>query len=296
MAVSGPDGGLPVGLQGLLVQCHTCDAELFVRSMEPLWQHRCHVGAFEEDVSSLALGGCLSPGFGSDSPRYGRGEDLLTAGDVQSNPGTSPPWKEKGVVWRRSGDSDVDMSPSVDDPTFVCGCPGGPELAALPRYAGGSLVAPPPLANHVEDPVAEWDGDLAHDPPVTSDPRVPKRGRSTGPNVLWVEPGFPVARSTSAPPLAPATSPVTPKRLLRGHTSRPPCGREWEMRSPYYSEAWQQTRRRLGCGLCWLFPNWFSGLTPGVGSAAPVGGGLGFRAATGSGAVHEGEDLPRGGE
>ena len=210
---SGPDGGHPQSPRGLLVRCLICDETLYVRALPPLWRHRCPPGSFVVDgEDGLPLG--------EEPPRTGRGDALLSHGDVESNPGPSPTRKDKGVVRpRERALRDVDMAPSAADPTFVPGCPGGPDSAVLPSYEGGVMAAPSPLRARPPEPDREdWDGDLAHQPSVSSDAAFPKRGRSTGPNVagnLWLEGSTSPSRSTSAPPLTPVTPPVTLQRLLQ---------------------------------------------------------------------------------
>ena len=212
--LSGPDGGEPRSPRGLLLRCLICDGESYVRSMPDVWRHRCPVGMFEVADQDDHLDLEVSP------PRSGRGNSLLSQGDVESNPGPSSPGKEKAVCRRPREEMalDVDMAPSAVDPTFVPGFPGGPSPAVLPNYVDEPMVAPPSRASDGAVLMAEWDDDLAHQPPASSAPGVPKRGRSTGPSAagnLWSEPIFPSSRSISAPPLLPLTPPVTFNRLCQ---------------------------------------------------------------------------------
>ena len=210
---SGPDGEEPRSPRGLLFKCLICDTCVYARTFLPLWGHRCPPGSFDMEEEEAQV---------DEPPRTGRGDALLSQGDVESNPGPSPSRKDKGVVRpREHNQEDVDMAPSAADPTFVPGCPGGPGDAVLPSYESGAMAAPPPRrASMPEDGQGDWDGDLAHQPSVSSSVAYPKRGRSTGPSAagnLWVE-GAPAAhppRSLSAPPLAPVTPPVSLQRLLQ---------------------------------------------------------------------------------
>ena len=205
---AGPDGGELRSPRGLLVRCL-----IYVRTLMPLWRHRCPPGSFVAE-------GDEDPPVEDEPPRTGRGDAVVPHGDVESNPGPSPTRKDKGVVRpREQAHMDVDMAPSAADPTFVPGCPGGPDSAVLPSYEGGAMAAPPPLRARppTETDHEDWDGDLAHQPRVSSDATYPKRGRSTGPNAagnLWQEASASPSRSTSAPPLTPVTPPVTLQRLV----------------------------------------------------------------------------------
>ena len=211
MGQAGPDGGEPGSPRGLLFTCCICDESIYARTLLPLWGHRCPPGSFEAEEAEV-----------EEPPRTGRGDALLSHGDVESNPGPSPSRKDKGVVRPREGvQEDVDMAPSAADPTFVPRCPGGPGDAILPSYEGGAMSAPAPRRPSLPgDGQEDWDGDLAHQPSVSSNAAFPKRGRSTGPGAagnLWME-GPPPAhppRSLSAPPLAPVTPPVSLQRLLQ---------------------------------------------------------------------------------
>ena len=92
---SAPDGGEPGSPRGLLLRCLICDLEFHARSMRRVWQHRCPSGTYD------AADGDSTPGeeFGfadallsyeGDHPATGRGDDLLSNGDVEANPGPEP--------------------------------------------------------------------------------------------------------------------------------------------------------------------------------------------------------------
>ena len=170
--LSGPDGEEPRSPRGLLLRCLNCDATLYVRTPLPLRCHRCPPWSFEAVEEE-------DPAVEDEPPRTRRGDALLSNGDVESNPGPSLTRKDKGVVRpREHAHGDADMAPSAADPTFVPGCPGGPGDAVLPSYEDGTLSAPPPRrANPHEATPEDWDGDVYHQPNVSSDAADPKRGR-----------------------------------------------------------------------------------------------------------------------
>ena len=62
---------------GLRATCMVCGADLYFRALKPLEDHRCPLDAFEAAMDLP----------GRDHPATGRGEDLLTDGNVEANPG-----------------------------------------------------------------------------------------------------------------------------------------------------------------------------------------------------------------
>ena len=147
-APSGPSGGRGVLLSHLWVYtCGICGWEVAPRCWDAVTGHVCEAGAFE---------------VADDPPASGRGEALLSCGDVESNPGPAEP-SQGSVLGRRtaaerealagSSEDDTDLAhplpPGVTgEPASLVVCPAGNEvhLAVQREPAGMARPRIPPAS------------------------------------------------------------------------------------------------------------------------------------------------------